>query len=121
MSNILNKYHLSFSVKTVHDMKLAISSTTTADYYPLSNFLCECYWSTMAEDIIDDLENILAQQSTADEFQTRGIIIVSDISETKFVEDSNSLGFIDPDLVIPTIDFRDVMNEWKNFLQKIGI
>lgn len=117
MANILNKYQLSFTIKIIDGTKIGISTTSSPVYDPLSNFVTQIYWKSNSESIIEGLNSVLTQQVTEEEFETRDITVVSNLLETDFVYIYNQQGFAAPDLTIPTVDFRDIMVEWKNFLQ----
>jgi hypothetical protein len=121
MSTVLKRYSLLFSVKDEMKAKTGQCDTTNPAYTTLANFVYEINWSSEAERIIMSLNAVLRNQILSEEFQTHYLLAEATHANTVFVDIDNPQGFNNPDLIIPTIDFRDIMVEWKNFLKQMGI
>lgn len=118
MSTILTTYDLEFSIKHQTNYETGQCDTTNNNYTTLANFAYEVNWSSEAERVVVALNNVLNQQTKNEEFQTHYLIVEAQQINTMFVDIDNPQGFNKPDLIIPTVDFRDIIMEWRNFLQK---
>lgn len=94
---------------------------TDSAFTTLANFVYEINWSSEAERIITSLNAVLSNQIQSEDFQTHYLLAEATKVNMVFVDIDNPQGFNNPDLIIPTIDFRDIMVEWKNFLKQLGI
>lgn len=121
MSTILKTYALTFTIKHQTNNKTGQCDTTNNNYTTLANFIYEINWSSEAERLVETLNTVLNKQNNQEEFQTHYLIVEVNKINTIFVDIDNPHGFSKPELIIPTIDFRNIMTEWRNFLQKSGL
>ncbi len=121
MRNIANTYQLNFIIKNTNGKNYGLCETHNPTFRTLSNFITCIPWTIVASDVIDGLNDILNQQIQSDEFETQNVIVEASFTHCLFFDGTKLLGINSPDLTIPTVDLRDIMVEWKSFLQLVGV
>lgn len=74
----------------------------------------------MVQETLDELEELL--NGNLDLVETGGgiIMIESSLPDTLFAYEYNQQDFLNPDFTMPTVDFYEILIEWKNYLDGNG-
>lgn len=114
--SILGNYGVKFVVQDIFGEKL---KTVTADNGLLSSFLLEHHLIEV-KDLLDALIELLIGELTLLEKSTQSLTMcVASPTETKFFESSETWynnSNATPDFVLPTSDFKVIVEAWRDYL-----
>lgn len=116
-TNILNKYNLKFVVIEIYGERWKHCSIENDNKQTTLGCFLSCWQRTRKIDqLIADIDDLL--QGNARDIATGCDAVLIDIyrENTEFFDISARADFKQPDLIIPTNDFKSVLKEWKRFL-----
>ena len=126
MSNILKQYNISFE-NSILSMPVTKTNEVFKTFYVsneqhamLALFFIDYYnVEDLQENVFDLIQNIFDGKSSEEHTGTQsGIATYITFNEVKFVDFHSPGTYLNPDLRIPTSDFLEIANEWRNFLQE---
>ena len=127
MSAILSKYKISLKKRIQTNPVTAVKETRAiidsidAEHYIIARFFSEYYKESDIQDyiltIIDEVKrNAIPEGETGSQ---SGIAVYITDSVTKFIDFHGAGSYLDPDLIIPTLYFREITLEWRSFLRNV--
>jgi hypothetical protein len=119
MENILNKYEVTFTTFTAYNKKLkgCVSSHLNIQM-TLGIFIKQLQDANYVGDLIDEINKVLNGDPILDEAPNDRVIAYIEQTTTRFCELLDEAPDYDnPDYTMPTIDLRDILIEWKAFLE----
>jgi hypothetical protein len=117
-TSILNKYHLRFVNIEIYGEKWKHCSISNSNSQTTLGCFLSC-WQKMnkIDRLLRDIDDLLLGTST--DIATGCDAVLIDIYKdvTEFYDISAKPNFDSPDLVMPTMDFRAILKEWRRFLE----
>lgn len=117
--NILEKYEMSFyEYSFLNSKKKGCESKQVRIHHTLGIYISQLQDISEVDDELEAINKVLSSiWPSASGCPNDMIISLTGLTVTKF---SNVMGsppdFINPDYSMPTVDFRDILIEWKAFL-----
>lgn len=116
--NTLQKYKVEFEIKTFFNRDFKILYTTND---ALSAYITEHNTAMLANAILIEIGSILIGRKLEGGWDTQGMHLAKIKShETKIYDDLESYEKdvdMTPNCILPTKDFRTIVEAWKNFLE----
>lgn len=115
MSNILLKYNLNFEkVKILDEYRNRCSAKTENMKITLGVFFASWQDAARIQSLIDEINSVINSKISDIDTGSEMVDIEVELPNTKFYYGGNTI----PDYTMPTVDFRDILIEWKKFIEK---
>lgn len=117
-TNIINKYHLRFVNIEIYGEKWKHCSINNSNSQTTLGCFLSCWQKINKIDrLLRDIDDVLLGGSIDIATGCDAVLIDVYKEQTEFYDICASPNFSTPNLVIPTVDFKAILKEWRRFLE----